>query len=95
MSALRRQPGLGAQRHGHLQAHGVDAELEEQMTELLSEYTGNGEFLSPHAPKERGCYDDAATLLAIAASGIGCEDRRQPVCLTAHSWHSLPIWFCR
>ncbi len=39
------------------------------MTALLREYTGNGEFLSPHAPDEPGCHDDACTVLALDCLG--------------------------
>lgn len=56
--------------------HPHAAEFEEQMTRLLREYKGDGEYLSVHHPDEPDAKDDApdATALALfgaAAGGIG------------------------
>jgi len=47
------------------------------MTQLIREYKGDGEFLSPHAPEIPGAHDDAPTAVALAvmaASGGGIGD---------------------
>jgi hypothetical protein len=57
--------------------HPLTAEFEDQMTRLLREYKGDGEYLSVHHPDEPEAKDDApdATALALfAASGGGMGD---------------------
>jgi hypothetical protein len=50
--------------------HPLTPEFEEQMTRLLREYTGEGDFLAVHHPAEPDAHDDApdATALALIAS---------------------------
>ena len=49
--------------------HPLAGELEEQMTALIREYVGQGEYLSPHAPDEAGAHDDACMMLALDCLG--------------------------
>lgn len=51
--------------------HTVD--FEAQMTELVREYKGDAEFLSPHHPDKPGAHDDAADCVALMlkAASIG------------------------
>lgn len=64
-------------RFSYFQGDPLAAELEDQFTSLLREYTGGGEFLSPHAPEEPGYFDDACSMAALgclgAAQGITGE----------------------
>jgi hypothetical protein len=50
--------------------HSLASEFEEQMTKLVREYKGNGEYLSIHHPEEQGGRNDApdSTELALFAS---------------------------
>lgn len=50
--------------------HPLAGEFEEQMTRLVREYKGDGEYLSVHHPDEQGARDDApdATALALYAA---------------------------
>jgi hypothetical protein len=45
------------------------AELIDQSTRLIREYKTDAELLSPHAPEEPGCYDDACTMAALGSLG--------------------------
>lgn len=49
--------------------HPLAGKLEEQMTALVREYVGNGEYLSPHAPEEAAAHDDACMMLALDCLG--------------------------
>jgi hypothetical protein len=53
--------------------HPLAAEFEEQMTTLVREYKGDGEFLSVHHPDVPGARDDApdATALMLMAASSG------------------------
>jgi hypothetical protein len=53
--------------------HPLAAEFEEQMTQLVREYKGDGEYLSVHHPDEPGAKDDApdATALMLMAAKSG------------------------
>ena len=44
------------------------------MANLLRLYTGNGEYLSPQAPKTQGAHDDASSMAALAY--LGALERR-------------------
>ncbi len=48
-------------------------DFEAQMTELVREYKGEGEYLSPHHPDKPGARDDAcdATALMLLAASVG------------------------
>ena len=56
--ALFREAG-DPERLSYPADHPLAGELEEQMTALIREYVGQGEYLSPHAPEETGAHDDA------------------------------------
>ena len=73
--ALFREPGQEG-RFSYPADHPLAGEFEEQMTAMLREYKGDGEYLSVHHPDEAGAHDDgpdatALALLAGAAGGIG------------------------
>lgn len=53
--------------------HELTPEFEEQMTALVREYTGDGEYLAVHHPDEPNAKDDApdATALALLAAARG------------------------
>lgn len=70
--ALFRDPG-DPLRFSYPAWHPLASEVEEQMTQLIREYKGDGEFLSPHAPEVPGAHDDAPTAIALAvmAASVG------------------------
>jgi hypothetical protein len=74
-NCLFRDPG-DPLRFSYPADHPLAGEFEDQMTALIREYKGDGEYLSPHHPDEQGALDDAPdstslALLAAAGGGIG------------------------
>lgn len=60
-------------RFSYLGDHRLAAEFEEQMTALVREYKGDGEYLSVHHPDVPGARDDGpdATALMLTAATTG------------------------
>lgn len=57
--------------------HPLAGEFEDQMTQLIREYKGEAELLSPHHPDVPGAKDDASdstALMILAASGGGAPE---------------------
>lgn len=50
--------------------HLLAPEFEDQMTRLLREYKGDGEYLSVHHPDEPDAKDDAPDATALALMGV-------------------------
>lgn len=68
-AALFREAG-NPQRFSYEADHPLAEELEEQMTTLIREYVGEGEYLSPHADDDQpDAHDDAAMMLALGCLG--------------------------
>ena len=49
--------------------HPLSGEFGEHVTTLVRECTGNGEYLSPHAPETPGAHEDAPTMAALGSMG--------------------------
>lgn len=56
-------------RFSYTADHPLTVEFEEQMTELLRDYSGHGEFLIPHAPEEPGMHDDTCSMAVLGCFG--------------------------
>jgi hypothetical protein len=68
--------------------HPLAAELEEQMTALLHLYTGNGEYLSPQAPKTQGAHDDACSMAALLCLGAATGKVGRSCCSDSETIHN-------
>jgi hypothetical protein len=67
-SAIYREPG-DPLRFFYPIDHYLAAEFEEQMTALVREYKGDGEYLSVHHPDTPGARDDAPDATALYLMG--------------------------
>ena len=65
--------GGSSERFTYPADHPLASEFEEQMTQLIREYQGQGEYLKASAPDEPGTHDDAcdSTALALLAGSGG------------------------
>ena len=75
-NALFREPG-DPPRFSYPADHPLAGEFEEQMTALIREYKGDGEYLCPHHPDEQVARDvapDSTALMLHAAAGSGIGD---------------------
>jgi hypothetical protein len=70
--ALFKDPG-DPLRFSYPADHPLASEFEDEMTKLVREYKGDGEYLSVHHPDEPGAHDHApdATAFALLASASG------------------------
>ena len=67
-SAIYREPG-DSLRFSYPVDHALAAEFEEQMTALVREYKGDGDYLSVHHPDTPGALDDAPDATALMLIG--------------------------